>query len=504
MTRSEFPLTRQFLSDMWASLDGDKNWLDRVDFTDDVDIKSVFACTDLAAAAFAACGLAVGELLATVGAPPESVRVGRAMASEWFRFPPIAPSRVLDPPAGYGEPIVVESDRASVFAGMTGGAPTVWGNVYPTADDRWIFLRGGGEKALKALGVEEDYDQVAAVIRSGKADEIEQIVVDAGGILAANRTGDEWLAHPQGRAVNAEPIVDVALGTAADTASNWQPTPGRPLAGLRVLDLTRVVAGPLGTRFLAAYGAEVLRIDAPDSEESQNYSMMGDVVLGKRWAFLDLRTPAGREQFLTLLADADVLVHGYRPGAIDALVDPADRAEARPGLVEVSLNAYGWTGPWRMRRGFDTTTQWSTGLCDATTAWALEDPERRLPINSLGRLVDASRPRHMPVEALDFGTGYLIAAAAIRGLTRRLQTGVGSTSRLSLARTAGLLVSGGPPAGDSYVPVPLDGPYEDRIYTVNGAPTRRLRWPLEIAGNPLFWEHPGDKVGASTPTWSTT
>jgi len=501
MTRSEFPLQRRFFSEMWASLDGDKSWLDRVDFTDDVDIKSAFACTDLAAAAFAVCGSAVGELVATVGAPPESVRVGRAMASEWFRFPPLAPSRVLDSPAGYGEPVVVESDRASVFAGIASVAPAVWANVYPTADDRWMFLRGGGEKALKALGVEEDYDQVAAAIRSGEADEIEQIVVDAGGIIAANRTVDEWLAHPQGQAVNAEPIVSVTPGTTA--ASSWQPTPGRPLAGIRVLDLTRVVAGPLGTRFLAACGAEVLRIDAPDSEESQSYSMMGDVVLGKRWAFLDLRTAAGRDQFLKLLADADVLVHGYRPGGIDSLVAPADRAEARPGLVEVSLNAYGWTGPWRMRRGYDTITQWSTGLCDATTAWALEDPERRLPINSLGRLVDASRPRHMPVEALDFGTGYLIAAAAIRGLTRRLQTGAGSMSRLSLARTAGLLISGGPPAGESYVSIPLDGPYEDRIHTVNGAPTRRLRWPLEVAGNPLFWEHPGDKAGASTPTWST-
>lgn len=501
MNNDDFPLTRKFYTDIWASLGGDDRWVDLVEFTDVVSIKSVFGCTDLAAAAFAACGAAVAELVATVGPPPASVRVSRAMASEWFRVPPIPPSRPIDPLPGFAQPIAATSERASVFAGMSGGAPSVWANIYPTADDRWIYLRSGGDKALKALGVEEDYDQVAAVMRSGNADEIEQTVVDVGGIIAANHTVEEWLAHPQGQAVGAEPLVDVKLTDSV--ANTWQPTAGRPLAGIRVLDLTRVLAGPLGTRFLAACGAEVLRLDAPDSDETQRTRMLGDIVLGKRWAFLDLRTRPGRDQFLHLLSEADVLVHGYRPGGIDSLVDPSARAEARPGLVEVSLDAYGWTGPWKMRRGYDTTTQWSTGICDATKAWALEDPERRIPINAIGRLVDASRPRHAPVEALDFGTGYQIAAAAIRGLTRRVQTGEGSVSRLSLARTAALLINGGRIPESPYVEIPLDGPFEDQIYTVNGKPTRRLRWPVDIAGNPLFWEHQGDKAGASTPTWAT-
>jgi crotonobetainyl-CoA:carnitine CoA-transferase CaiB-like acyl-CoA transferase len=501
LTQSEFPLARRFFNEIWDSLRGDTVWADRVYFSDEVAIKSVFGCTDLAAAAFAACGAAVAELVATDGPGPSSVRVSRAMASEWFRLPPISPSRPLHPPPGFGEPIVVTNEQVSVFARTPGSQPSVWANVYPAADGRWIYLRGGGDRVLKALGVIEDYDKVAAVIRSGNADEIEQVVVDAGGTIAANHTVDEWLMHPQGRAVNAEPIVDVKFTERIECT--WQSTPGRPLAGIRVLDLTRVLAGPIGTRFLAACGAEVLRIDAPDSAETQRAQMPGDIVIGKRWAFLDLRTGVGRDRFLNLLADADVLVHGYRPGGIDNLVDPAVRADARPGLVEVSLNAYGWTGPWKARRGYDTTTQWSTGICDATTAWALEDPEHRIPINALGRLVDGSRPRHMPVEALDFGTGYQVAAAAIRGLTRRVQTGEGSVSQLSLARTAALLINGGPTSESPPVPIPLDGPLEDRIYTVNGKPTRRLRWPLEIDGNPLFWEHPGDKAGASTPVWST-
>ncbi|MBV9594775.1 MAG: CoA transferase [Actinobacteria bacterium] len=504
MSDAEFPLTQRFLSEIWTGMGGETSWIDSIEFSDAVQIKSPFGCTDLAAAAFGACGAAVAELTSLAGPTPTSIQVSRAMASEWFRFPPIAPSRPLVNPPGFGKPVVAD-DRSSVFAGAGAGqntGPAVWANVYPTADDRWILLRGGGEKALKALGVKEDYEEVAAVIKSGKADEIEQAVVDAGGIIAANHTIEEWLDHPQGQAVGAEPIVTFEH-TTPFAGENWAPTPGRPLAGIRVLDVTRVLAGPLGTRFLAACGAEVLRIDAPDAEEIERSRFFGDAALGKRMAFVDLRTPEGKEQFLALLSQADILVHGYRPGGIDSLVDPALRAETRPGLIEVQLDAYGWTGPWKMRRGYDTVTQWSTGLADGTTAWALEDPENRIPINAIGRLVDASRPRHMPIEALDFGTGHQIAAATIRALTRRLQTGLGSRSRLSLARTAAILINGGRVPELPYVDFPLDGPYEDRLFTVNGKPTRRLKWPLEVQGNPFYWEHQGDKAGASSPIWST-
>jgi crotonobetainyl-CoA:carnitine CoA-transferase CaiB-like acyl-CoA transferase len=126
-----------------------------------------------------------------------------------------------------------------------------------------------------------------------------------------------------------------------------------------------------------------------------------DLTLGKRWAFLDLRRPEGKARFLELLSETDVFVHTYRPGGIDELVPPKDRQAARPDLVEVVLRAYGWSGPWQVRRGFDTLTQFSTGIAAATQAWALEKPETRLPLVALGRLVDASRPRHLPVEALN-------------------------------------------------------------------------------------------------------
>ncbi|MDX3645493.1 CoA transferase [Streptomyces sp. MB09-02B] len=206
-------------------------------------------------------------------------------------------------------------------------------------------------------------------------------------------------------------------------------------------------------------------------------------MLGKRWALLDLRIEDGRERFLRLLAEADVLVHGYRPGGLDSLVAAEVRAAARPGLVKVALNAYGWTGPWKDRSGFDTLVQYSSGLAGATTAWALADPEHRTAINALGRLVDADRPRHLPVEALDFATGYRIAAAAIRGLTHRVTTDEGSVSRLS-----------------------LDGPYEDRVQVSGDGrpPGEAAPVPVVVEESPLFRERPFEAAASSAPVWCTT
>jgi crotonobetainyl-CoA:carnitine CoA-transferase CaiB-like acyl-CoA transferase len=223
---------------------------------------------------------------------------------------------------------------------------------------------------------------------------------------------------------------------------------------------------------------------------------------GKRWAFLDLRTPEGRDRFLELVAQADVLAHSYRPGSLDRLVDPQLRAAARPGLVEVTLDAYGWTGPWRSRRGFDTIVQYSTGVAEETTAWALADPDRRIPLNSLGHDVAADRPRHLPVEALDFVTGYLLGAAAIRGLNTRLRDGRGSLSRLSLARTAALVMDTRADPDEPALKPPLDVQYPEQPYASTRGPALRMPFAIDIDRNPLFWERPSERAGSSTPSWS--
>ncbi|MFF7645263.1 CoA transferase [Streptomyces canus] len=486
MNDPDFPVARGILSEIWDSLGGDKEALDRVRFEGHGALRSPFAVTDLAAASFAAAGLAVSELLTTVGADAPQVRADRVLASGWFDLP-VGPSQPLDP-----------ATRHKMMH--------TWMCEFQTADHRWLRMQATfptlRSRIAKALGTQQDPEAFEAEIRRHPGEQIEQRLVDAGAAVALSRTVEEWRRHPQGQAVAAEPLVGIEPGGESGTA--WKPTPGRPLAGIRVLDLTRVISGPMGTRFLAACGAEVLRLDRPGSDESSGVFGRGsDIMLGKRWAYLDLRTVDGREQFLKLLSDADVLVHGYRPGGLDSLIAPELRASARPGLVEVALNAYGWTGPWKDRRGFDTLVQYSSGLADATTAWALAEPESRTPINSLGRLVSADRPRHLPVEALDFATGYLIAAATIRGLTRRVTTGKGSVSRLSLARTAAMLIDAGRIADQPEIRLPLDGPFAERVFAGGHGPVRRLPFPVSVENAPLFWERPFEAAGSSTPTWST-
>ncbi|WP_040503703.1 CoA transferase, partial [Herbaspirillum lusitanum] len=158
------------------------------------------------------------------------------------------------------------------------------------------------------------------------------------------RTMEEWRVHPQGAAVNAEPLLHIA-DAPASAKPRWPVNPQRPLQGIRVLDLTRVLAGPTATRFMAGFGADVLRLDPPSWDEP---GVVPDLVPGKRCARLDLRTSQGREIFTQLLAQADVLVHGYRSDALAGMGFDADyRRRINPALVDVSLDAYGWSGAWK-------------------------------------------------------------------------------------------------------------------------------------------------------------
>jgi hypothetical protein len=489
MSETEYPVARTLLDQMWDALGGDSALTEPVSFTGEGSMPSPFALTDLAGASVGLVGTAVGELLAEVGEPMPATRVDRVVASGWFRLP-------LGPSLPLGAPLLTPIHGDIAFF-----------TELPTADDRWLRLHGifpsARARIAASLGVDEDIDQVAEIVRESNADDIEQRLVNGGSIVAASRTTDEWLASPAGRAVDAEPLAAITDHPAS--GSSWRPTPGRPLAGLKVLDLTRVIAGPVGTRYLSALGAEVLRLDPPGSDESISSVGRGaEMVLGKRWAYLDLKTPDGLAQFKRLLGEADVLVHGYRPGGIDDLISEDERRAIKPDLVEVALRAYGWTGPWAMRRGFDTVVQFSTGLANATQAWALEQPETRIPLSVNGIQVDASRPRHTVVEGLDHATGHMIAAAALRGLTTRLRTGSGSTWKFSLARTASMVIRDARTTDPGpAIHVPIDGPWEDRIYTGPFGPVRRLVFPLAIENTPMFWERPAEPVGSSAPVWAT-
>ncbi|MET1112479.1 MAG: CoA transferase [Allosphingosinicella sp.] len=452
-------VAQRFLDSAWRSLGGSPDGLDCVRFNSEGALRSAFQVTDLAAAAVAAAALATAELAGLAGGGRPAVTVDRRLASFWFGWSLRPIGWILPNP---WDPV---------------------GGDYRTADG-WIRIHANAPRhraaALRVLGARADPEAVAQAVRGWRKAELEQAVVDAGGCAAEMRSAEDWAAHPQGRAVAREPLVH--LGFHASPAPDLPIDPARPLAGIRVLDLTRVLAGPVATRLLAGFGAEVLRLDPPDWDEP---AVVPEVTLGKSVARLDLREAAGRAAFEDLLGRADILVHGYRPGALEALGSGAPpRRALAPALVDVSLDAYGWTGPWAGRRGFDSLVQMSAGIAQAGMDRAGSD-----------------RPRPLPVQALDHATGYLMAAAAVRGLTERVVNGRSAEARCSLARTARFLVEGGP-ADD---PAPLRPESAEDvapgIEATAWGKARRLAPPVEIDGAPMRWRLPAAPLGSASPQW---
>lgn len=460
-----FPATLHALAPIWTALGGAPDLPERLHVTGEGDLPSVFAVTDLAGASVGAACLAVAELLAARHGGRPQATVDRRLASFWFGTS-IRPQG-WKPPAPWD---AVAGD-------------------YQAADG-WIRLHTNAPHhraaALAVLDVPADRDAVTWAVQGWQADTLEDAVVQNGGCAAAMRDMAAWAEHPQGQAVAAEPLVihesgSAALAGPAAPTPRWTVPPGRPLQGVRVLDLTRVLAGPVATRFLAGFGAEVLRIDPPDWDE---HSVVPDVVLGKRCARLDLRQPADRGTWEKLLSQADVLVHGYRPGALPGLgLDAARRHALCPGLVDVSLDAYGWSGPWQGRRGFDSLVQMSAGIADAG-------------MRRMGR----DRPTPLPVQALDHATGYLMAAAVVRGLTGRLATGLGCSVRASLARTAALLTALPPGEPAPLAPETPDDLAEGTEATSWG-PARRLRAPCGVEGAEMRWDLPATALGSAAAAW---
>jgi hypothetical protein len=417
-------------------------------------LPSAFAVTDLAVASIAAAGREVAALIGS-----DHVSVDRVLASAWFQT----------------------SIRPIGWA-----LPPVWDAVagdYETGDG-WIRLHTNAAHhraaAMAVLDCREDRDAVTAAVAGWSAEDLEFAVVEAGGCAAALRDIGSWRQHPQGAAVAQEELMSRTL--AHETVDiSWRPQPDRPLAGVRVLDLTRILAGPVATRFLAGYGADVLRIDPTNWDEP---SIAPDVTLGKRCARLNLREPEDRQQFASLVAQADVLVHGYRSDALERLGFGSDELRRlSPGLVDVALDAYGWSGPWATRRGFDSLVQMSSGIAHAGM-----------------QRTGLDRPVPLPVQALDHAAGYLVAAAAVRGLRTTLLHGRGSTSRLSLARVAAVLIDG--PAGSFDDTLGAAEPFEyaSREETAFG-PLHRLAPPLTVAGAAQHWTRPATTLGSSPAAW---
>src|ERR1700722_9702963 len=243
--------------------------------------------------------------------------------------------------------------------------PDIWDPIAGNyrARDGWIRLHTNyayHRSAVERLLGADDRETVRAAVAEWEAGDLETAIVKAGGCAAVMRTREDWLAAPAGAAtadaplaaVTDRPVPDGAavagLAAGGRRAGGGTGAGGLPYSGVRVLDLTRVIAGPVGTRFLAAYGADVLRIDPPGFAEVP--ALLPETTAGKQTAALDLTPAAGRAAFESLAATADVLVCGLRADALAGLgYGDAALAALNPALIVASLGAYGWDGPWRAR-----------------------------------------------------------------------------------------------------------------------------------------------------------
>jgi hypothetical protein len=378
------------------------------------------------------------------------------------------------------------SERLFRVDGEPAGASFAPASRFWPAADGWVRTHANypwhREALLQAVGA-ADVEALAAAIGARPAEEVEAAAFAAGGIAVKVRTPAEWREHPQGPAVAAEPLVAHArLGDASPRPHDPGADVPGPAAGVRVLDFTRVIAGPVCARYLGALGADVLRIDSPDLPDVEP-GQPADTLLGKRSAFLDLGDEAGARRLDALLADADAVLLGYRPGALDRFgLAPEQLAARHPGLVVMELAAWGGAGPWHERRGFDSIVQAASGIAAVEAG-----PD--------------GEPGALPCQLLDHGTGYLAAAAVLAAIAEQWEEGGTQVRRLSLARTAHWLLGGGEADGAAGRPAwHEDGAALARRVADDSSLTA-VPPPGSLGGAPLSWRGPAARYGAAAPAW---
>jgi len=370
--------------------------------------------------------------------------------------------------------------------------PAMWdpvSGIYPDATGRHLYIHcnfaNHRAAAARTLGVAEDRKAVAAAIARGDAADLAEAIVAAGGVGVLVRTPAEWSAHPQSAAVATLPLFSVEkIGEAAP-----EPLPPgeRPLAGIRVLDLTRVLAGPTCARTLAEHGAEVLKIAGPHLPHSGAVEL--DTGHGKRSAHLDLRRPEDAEILRGLVGGADVFSQSFRPGTLSARgLAPEALAALRPGIVAVTLSAFGGVGPWGDRRGFDTVVQAVSGMA------AVEG--------------GVEKPRFMPVSAIDYVSGYLMAFGSMVALHRRATEGGSWLVTVSLARIGQWIVERGLLSAAEIAGLPADLTKEEiaALSIDSLSPAGRLTHlgpVLRMSETPPRWSRPAVPLGHDPAAWAT-
>ena len=367
--------------------------------------------------------------------------------------------------------------------------------------DGWIRVHANfahhAAAAARAMGLAPEAGQaverkaLAAALAARPSREAEAAILAAGGAAAAMRSWEEWVAHPHGAMErNGLPVRVEALETTSP-ARSWStaapstpPTPPRGLEGLRVLDLTRIIAGPVCARVLSGHGADVLAVTGQHLPQID--SLVIDTGFGKRSCFLDLRDPADRVSFEALVAGADAVVESYRPGALAALgYSPQRLAELSPGLVIVDVRAYGSGGPWASRRGFDSLVQMVSGIAHAGQLAAAHD-----------------RPVPLPCQALDHATGWLAAVGLVGAWCRQRQQGGSWRVEVSLSATAAWFIGLGRVADLEVTDPGLAEVADLRLETPSGfGLIGHVGLPGTIEGATVGWDSPPPALGSSPPRW---
>jgi len=377
---------------------------------------------------------------------------------------------------------------------IDGQTPEAWdafSGLYRCADG-YIRLHANfahhRDGALRLLGLDPataHRSDAEKVLQGWRARDFEDATAQQHLVATALRSFDDWDATPQGQALAAQPLFTIdRIGVPTQAAPRTLPpldASALPLSGVRVLDLTRILAGPVGGRALAAYGADVMLINAP---HLPNIASIADTSRGKLSAHADLRTAPGRAALEQLIGGAHVFVQGYRPGGLQALgYGINDLARLRPGIVYVSLTAYGTQGPWAERRGFDSLVQTAMGFNHAE-----------------GQAAGDGAPRPLPMQILDEATGYLMAFGAAAALWRQQREGGSWHVQVSLAQTGQWLRHLGRMPGGLAASKPDIAPYLEKSASGFGA-LCAVRHSAQLERTPAQWIRPSMPPGSSAPVW---